>query len=76
MTKHVLTIFLMILSMAASSLAQSISPFKQPYIWIGMSLHLGMPRDAIVTKLSENYHFTKIQVGDDEWIVAEKNIAA
>jgi len=38
-----------------------------------MSLHLGMPRDAIVTKLSENYHLTKIQVGDDEWIVAEKN---
>jgi transposase len=74
MTKHTLSISVLVLSVAASALAQvATQPSKQPSIRIGMSLQLGMPRDAIITKLSENYNVTKFQDTGDEWIVAGKN---
>jgi len=73
MTKHILAISVLILSVAASALAQATQPSKQPSIRIGMSLQLGMPRDAIITKLSENYTVTKFKDAGDDWIVAGKD---
>jgi len=69
MAKDLFKTFGLVLTLAASAFAQA----TQPSIWIGVSLHLGMPRDAIITELSENYHVTKMHIEGDEWIVAEKN---
>ncbi len=57
----------------AAPLAQAPQPSKQASIWVGMSLQLGMPRDAIIAKLSANYEVTKVQATGDDWIVAGKN---
>jgi hypothetical protein len=74
MTKQLIMIVIAILSLDTSTLAQTNRPSKQPSIWIGMSLQLGMSRSSVITQLSENYSVTKMQgSGGDEWIIAEKN---
>jgi hypothetical protein len=72
MTKYVTTTIVLAVSLAVSTLAQTNQPSKQPSIWIGMQLQLGMSRDEIISKLAVNYRLTKMQAMGDEWIVAEK----
>ncbi len=76
MTKYLATTIVLTVFLAVSTLAQTIaSPTqvsKQPSIWIGMQLQLGMSRDEVISKLAANYKLTKVQSAFDDWIVAEK----
>jgi hypothetical protein len=74
MTKYVATTIVLALSLAVSTLAQTNQASKQPSIWIGIQLQLGMSRDDIISKLAADYRLTKVQ-GTDDWIVAEKQHA-
>jgi len=53
------------------------TPAKQPTIYIGIELHLGMPRDMIITRLASHYKTRKISaeagVEGDEWLIEEKD---
>ncbi|HXM23969.1 MAG TPA: hypothetical protein VN948_22120 [Terriglobales bacterium] len=49
-------------------------PSKQPTIYIGMELQLGMSRDGVITRLAATYRVVKVQGEEgDTWIVEEKN---
>jgi hypothetical protein len=72
MTKYVTTTIVLAFSLAVSTLAQTNQPSKEPSIWIGIQLHLGMSRDDTISKLAANYSVTKVQSTGDDWIVAEK----
>jgi hypothetical protein len=51
-------------------------PSKQPTIYIGMELQLGMSRDGVITHLAATYKVVKVQGEEaDDWIVEEKNDA-
>jgi len=76
MRPRILAIILLAVTQAASAqvkITPATKPSIEASIWIGMSLQLGMPRDAIITKLSENYRVTKVQAVPDDWVVAEKS---
>jgi len=70
--KRMRLIPVLFLSLAASAFAQH-RPAKEWSIWIGIPLRLGMPRDAIIATLNENYGVTKMKTGTgDDWIVTDK----
>lgn len=63
----------MMIAVSVFASGQTKEDSKQATIDIGMLLRLGMARDAIITKLIGNYKVVKIDVGEDEWLVEEKD---
>jgi len=71
--KNMLMPAVLLLPLAASAFAQASQPPGPSSIWIGLPLQLGMPRDAIIARLNENYAVTKMKTDTgDDWIVTDK----
>jgi hypothetical protein len=64
-------VFVILLIAFASVLQGQGTRSKKDSIWLGTELQLGMPKDAVMSRLAEQYMLVRIGAGDD-WLVESK----